>query len=909
MKRFFVLFSTLSFYWTVCISATGASQALSQFARNIYDFETLFPQEKVYVQLDNTGYYQGETIWFKCYVVNAANLRKAPSQVVYVELVSPSGVVLETQRLKVIHGQCDGSFSLLDRATRQAREMRGAVNYASGYYEIRAYTLNMLNFNENGIFSRVIPIFEKPKTDGDYYQDPLVIKIVKSDIDIYRPETAEIKKLNVSFYPEGGNLVLGLSCRVAFKAVGENGLGVDVTGILREDEKIVLNSEHDGMGLFEFTPRQKKNRAEINFDGNKYVFDLPEAQPFGYTVKVTTDHNGDLEFDMSGSSDLVIDTLGLTMTCRGQLVYFTTLPGQLNEASLTIPMDGIPAGVCQLTLFTQKGKVLARRSVFNSRFVNPPSLIVEADKSVYNPYEKVSLNFSLADGGGVPFADRFCVSVRDSRNVGTIYSGDLRVYMLLSSDLKGFIYKPEYYFESDNESVKRALDMLLMVQGWERYEWNTMSGVSEFLEKHRIEKGLTFNGWVLAKRGSGVLSGIKVQAAVVPKDKKHVDQFKLVTDKNGYFGFDLTDFEGDASLTISLRKKRNNKLANAKILLERSIKPSLRAFSVEELIFSENKKEISKEIVDLTKMELEKVSDDGLPKIIDPKNGVLLEEVDVLGKRKYIDYYTFKAHDVIKDSEEYYDKGDFTSDIYGYLLSKGYPIWRDDSVLLSEDEDSSQESQKSQESITPEHISIADGESFTKISSAMNGWFIGPYRLFWYVHDSEKSIYQNLYEEPATIDMDMVRSVIVYDRPVSASSVFDLTPLLESDFSRDASESFNTFKSDFLGNAGNFFVVDIQVKEDYELKTRKELFSLNRRVTTVQGYPTRYEFYSQSYPDGPVPGDVDYRRTLYWNPDVISDKNGKAKVEFYNNMNTTRLNVSACGITAGGTPYTLLKKF
>ncbi|HZK03704.1 MAG TPA: hypothetical protein VFC94_04795 [Bacteroidaceae bacterium] len=903
MKRHFVLFFTLLFCCTVCFSTQSATQNLSQFARNLYDFEVLFPQEKVYVQLDNTGYYQGEIIWFKCYVVNAANLIKAPSKVVYVELISPSGVVVETQRLKVVHGQCDGSFSLVDKSTRQAREMRGALYYQSGYYEIRAYTLNMLNFDHNGLFSRVIPIYEKPKEDGDYYSEDPVIKMVKSDIENYRPESPIIKKLNVSFYPEGGNLVQGLNCRVAFKAVGENGLGVDVTGVLREDESVEFKTGHDGMGVFEFTPERKKYRAKIEFEGNQYTFDLPDAQTSGYTVKLTTAANEDVDVNISGSSDMMIDTLGLIITCRGQLVYFNTLPGQVDNASFTISMAGIPAGVCQLTLFTQKGEIMARRSFFNNQSINVPNLKVETDKSVYNPFEKININFSLVDGAGEPFADRFCVSVRDSRDAGTIYSEDLRIYMLLSSDLKGFIYKPEYYFESDEESVKRDLDMLLMIQGWERYDWKTMSGVNKFEEKHRIEKGLTFNGWVLTKRGSGVLSGIKVQAAVVPKDKKHVDQFKFVTDKNGYFGFDLTDFEGEASLTISLRKNRNNKLANAKILLERSIKPSLRAFSPEELIFPE--REINKKFVDLTKMELEKIGDDGFPHIIDSQNGVLLQEVDILGKRKFIDFYTFKALDVIKDSEEYYDRGDFTSDVYGYLLSKGYPIWRDDSVQSSEEGELSQESQQS---AIPEHISISDGDTYTRISNAMSGWYMGAYKLFWYVHDLENSRYQTIYEEPALIDMDMVKSIVVYDRPVAASSVFDLTPILESDFSHDAGESFNTFKSDFIENSGNYFVVDIQVKEDYELKTRKELFSLNRRVTTVQGYSTSYEFYNPSYPEGPVLGDVDYRRTLYWNPDVISDREGKAKVEFYNNMNATRIKVSACGITAGGTPYTLLKE-
>ena len=101
------------------------------------------------------------------------------------------------------------------------------------------------------------------------------------------------------------------------------------------------------------------------------------------------------------------------------------------------------------------------------------------------------------------------------------------------------------------------------------------------------------------------------------------------------------------------------------------------------------------------------------------------------------------------------------------------------------------------------------------------------------------------------------------------------------------------------------FLIDVQVKEPQDLTTRKEIFEINKRVTTVDGYSRPYAFYSPEYPNGPVPGDVDYRRTLYWNPNVITDSIGNAQVEFYNNSISTHFNVSAAGITASGIPYIL----
>ena len=102
-----------------------------------------------------------------------------------------------------------------------------------------------------------------------------------------------------------------------------------------------------------------------------------------------------------------------------------------------------------------------------------------------------------------------------------------------------------------------------------------------------------------------------------------------------------------------------------------------------------------------------------------------------------------------------------------------------------------------------------------------------------------------------------------------------------------------------------YLLVDIQMKEPEEISTKKELLNINKRVTTIECYSRPYAFYSPSYPDGPIPGDVDSRRTLYWNPNVVTDSTGTANVEFYNNGISDRFRISAAGITASGIPYIL----
>ena len=143
-------------------------QSIFSYVQNVYQFSKVCPQEKVYLHFDNTAYFQGDVIWFSAYVVDATTQLPAPSKVLYVELLSPNGVVLRQLKLKVENGQAHGSLPLVDSSTEEARALRGTLALPSGFYEVRAYTRTMLNFDEAGIFSRVFPVYETPEKEGDY---------------------------------------------------------------------------------------------------------------------------------------------------------------------------------------------------------------------------------------------------------------------------------------------------------------------------------------------------------------------------------------------------------------------------------------------------------------------------------------------------------------------------------------------------------------------------------------------------------------------------------------------------------------------------------------------------------------------------------------------------------------------
>ena len=140
-------------------------------------------QEKVYLHLDNQCYFKGDTIWYKAYVMRADDLTYSDmSHILYVELVSPDGMVVERQSIIASEkGYGDGNFVLED-------------SIYSGFYELRAYTRWMLNFcvseHKHGykdylhfynrqmardffrqfdaVYSRVVPVYERPEKPGDY---------------------------------------------------------------------------------------------------------------------------------------------------------------------------------------------------------------------------------------------------------------------------------------------------------------------------------------------------------------------------------------------------------------------------------------------------------------------------------------------------------------------------------------------------------------------------------------------------------------------------------------------------------------------------------------------------------------------------------------------------------------------
>lgn len=863
MKRF-LLAVTILMGSLQAIHAQGTPfQALLSYVQNVYQFSQICQQEKVYLHFDNTAYFQGDIIWFSAYVVNATTQTPAQSKVLYVELLSPNGVVLKQLKLKVENGQAHGSFPLVETPIEEARALRGVMALPSGFYEVRAYTRTMLNFDEAGVFSRVFPVFEAPKKEGDYSNPAM--KRWDNPYEQLRPETDKAKTINMTFYPEGGSLVMGVENRVAFKAMDENGMGVAVKGNVQVDKDeapIPFTTTHDGMGYFDIVPTKKRHTVDVAYGDKIHTFRLPEADEEGYALRVDNSRAEHIRGQLSGYAGCQDELLGVMLICRGAVSYFDTISIKQGRAFFVVPKENLPTGIHQLHLFNAAGELFAQRHVFVNNGIAAGEVRVTASATQYAPFEQVKMSVKTSLPDGTPMPATISMAVRDRQNLGTIYEDNVMTNMLLSSELKGYIHSPEFYFADTSPVHVQALDLLMMVQGWTRYNWHKMARVEPFYIKHYVEDGLVIDGYVLNRMKDKPIEGATVKMRLYSPDRSQTQETSVITDENGSFGFSVEEFDGKWDMFLSVFK--DGKEQDCRLKLDRASRPTVRAYTLTDTYLTDD-------VARADDIEVERLSNE--PSLqADPDSVFLLDNVDIYGRKKYVDYLTFKAYDAEEDTEFHLDQGNYTYMVRDYLTEKGYNI--DYSRYTG---------------VMPETITTRE----EMMTWALEQCPINNRRVLWYLHNEDSEWMKQSYTPGFDIDMADVKSIIVYDSPFDyhqipvVRDVLTMEQLEELEQSKDA--------GDFMFSRG-LYVVDISM---YPKGLRRSKVK-GQRQTSFRGYSEVPDFYAPEYPDGPIQGDVDYRRTLYWNPSLTTDAEGGASVEFYNNGYSKEFSVSAEGISAGG---------
>lgn len=589
MKSKLIISSLFALYgFTVSVAQSLCSDTI---ANRMWRQLSVFPQEKLYAQTDRAEYTCGDTIWVRHHVVDA--LTGMPSHVsryVYVELINPLGKLVGRYMMRQneqgnVYGYIPTDFDM-----------------PSGTYMFRAYTRYMSRTTPEYLFERTVRFrsaiensvritadsrngkvrlsFINPKTGRSIHNGS--VKVSSADGEIVttgntdegvRLHMADIGRnrccllvevgnyrefvpvrhgrIDLQLMPEGGNLIMGQRCRVAYKTVADNGLGIDMHAVVTDDSGNVVaesGSTHLGMGMFYFTP-QKGRVYKVScrsVGGQTAEALLPEAKTDSYSLCVTQTNNNVIAniVGYGGLSDvgklwIVVHQGGAPLCVR-----------KVESGSLGFARRMFNNGIAHLVLADSNMNVVSERMVFvwnrDGTFDDSSMLhLTSGMESIRN------VEIALPDT-----VDADCaVSVVDAGMSCADTVQNIVSSLALSQELRGFIEQPAWYFGGNGR--QRQLDLLMMTQGWRRYDMCGVLCGKIQMPKVNPEVSMCISGKVV----SNLISYGRKGANVTMSSSRGGLAEVVTTDNAGRFcfeGFEMPDSTGYMLLARSAKGSANN---------------------------------------------------------------------------------------------------------------------------------------------------------------------------------------------------------------------------------------------------------------------------------------------------------------------------------------------------------------
>ena len=806
------------------------------YLQKAMNFNKVVPQEKVYLHFDNMGYFENETLWFKAYVTRTDNGHPSDlSKVLYVELLNPTGDVLQTLKYPI------------DSLGMSHGEMKLDTILGSGLYEVRAYTRYMTNWGTNAVFSRVIPVFKTPKQEGDYSDltivpipyhqrlpnrrepmDTLYVKVV--DDGLYTHDLN--KTISVNFYPEGGDLIVGKRCRVAMLAVDDNGNPHKGNGFVMNEKGDVLASVQTdtlGRGCFELVPDTGKLTFQMrnlkkSERGNVQYFSLPQAKTEGCTLCLDAVSDQMLA-TLQCTDGICGNMLGYVLMHNGNIIRCDTIKA---VPLLEIEMDrqAMPEGVNQLTVFDSWGRIMAERLFFICpKPDKADSIQVVAKTERLKPCGKVEMELHTYPNANLSF------SAIDAHTMTNGKQGNMKTWMLLSSDVRGYIHNVDYYFEADDKKHRQDADLLMLTQGWRRYDWRLMSERYTFRKAQPIEDQFYLNGKLREYRKHNPVSNVKLYVSLYNKQGQSL-LGNAVTDSLGNYAFKMPFVDGEWKMFIYTTRdmKKGEKRKTYYVGIDRQFSPSPRYLTPLETEILHPLKPNA--FVRNPFAELEE-EDEFIP--ITEKNHVL-NNVTVKAKRRYFtnDDWRWKNEAYGKQYASLYYNADRELD---NILDRGEPV--------------------------PTIVGFIMGKLKTEL------------------------------DEYGYKTRDMDRQI---------NYIYDNDEGREVGFLDEAKSIYIVFNEQMSPSLGRWDIIQHPKHNIYVYIYSHRIFSSESnkglRRTYFQGFNQASTFKTEDY--NIVPPMADFRRTIWWQPDITTDAQGKAKVEFFNNSTCEEMYISVEGMTLDG---------
>lgn len=517
------IFSILLLTFSISI-AVNAQQELAQ---------TNAPDriEKTYLHTDRPFYFPGETIWFKAYTTNAHHKITTLSDVLYVELLSPEGNVVHTNDYEIGTGYSYGQFELdknwvggiytIKAYTKWMRN-NGEASFFSKKITVQKVVQPRLQMTfdfikeaygpgsnvqakvkledlENNLLTNKQCTYTlsidgkvevtKQGTANDEgmlflnVQLPENLKTVDAVINVMIPHEGNteaisrsvpvtLDNIDLQFLTESGVLLADYKNTIAFKALNTYGKPADVSGVIKnKSSQVVANfsSYHNGMGSFDLTPQAGETytvHITVPFV-SKQIYVLPEAQKNGITIHLDSITKEKATINLTSSKGYDIELCGSDVQ---ETIFSKSLQLKKGSQNIEIPIADFPKGIAKFTVQSKTGAYIAERLVF-LHYDQKLDITITPDKKTYGTREKVDVLVSTKDQNGNNVPANLSIAVVDNKLLS--FADDrqdtIESYFLMSSELQGSIYKPNFYFNPEEEKASRALDYVLLTHGWRSY--------------------------------------------------------------------------------------------------------------------------------------------------------------------------------------------------------------------------------------------------------------------------------------------------------------------------------------------------------------------------------------------------------------------------------------------------------
>ncbi len=493
MRKIFFLFFLLG-SMVHAVKAQQLDDVLNRYANE-------FTNERCYLHYDKSSYGPGETIWFKAYIMKGI-LPATDSKSFYVDISDDKGKLLAHNLLPMVEGGASGNFDI-------------PITYKGEYIHVKAYTKWMLNFDTAFLYNRDIKVLVgRP---GNAKPLPSVIPTIQ-------------------FFPEGGDAINGVAAKIAFKANDQWGKPVKVTGTVVNNTGVKvadIKTMHDGMGWFALTPKngEKYTAKWKDEKGKDYTTALPAAKANGVNLAVISGADKRTINVTANANDAEsLQKVIIVGTMHQFKVFEVVKDISAGSATAIVPTSSLITGILNVTVFNQAMQPLAERISFvnNDDYIFKPDFNVDhwgLSKRARNKID-ILVPDSLVANLSIAVTD---VNI-DSDSSTNIYS-----HLLLSSEIKGMVFKPSYYFANNNDTTAQHLDLVMLTHGWRRFNW-------EMVTKNQFPKinypmdsmYLTLSGQVMGLSPSQMREAGSI-TMLLPNPNKAPDIINLPLQSNGMF--------------------------------------------------------------------------------------------------------------------------------------------------------------------------------------------------------------------------------------------------------------------------------------------------------------------------------------------------------------------------------------